>query len=1777
MLKKNKTHYLVFIILFVLNIDSYSQGYNLDEEINGTTISACDFMFYDSGGPTKDYYENETYTVTICAPEGEVLEIDFSTFNIASTDVLNIYEGTSTSSPLLASLTGDDTSSDLQSTTQCITIEFISDATVVSDGWAIQINCVEPDCQDFEIHPSINGSEEYEHTVCINEDVTLNLEDINFPNNNITYFQSTSNTNFNLDMDNGITSTSYPLTTSYGSGGVYYVDFMATDAYDCNEIVHFKINVICQPIEIELTSSTHEIIDNVIQDVCLGDEVELECNIIPSEEPCYLVDNSNSTFLWSDGGSGNTNSISVILPDPDNTFEPIISHGDFTIFDQNNCDHNIIYYFEAECQEVEAECNSSSHPTLNDTINICLGETVDFESLVSFPENDFCYHQSEDNSNFLWNFGDATTGSGQNPSHTFDWLYDNSFEPVFLITRVNIYDQFNCYYSDTIFIETECQEFDFDFSSSSNSIENDTIIDACLHTDIFLSTDISFFQNDSCYHQDTSYVTVTWFLDSIENVVGNGINTVLNFSEPGEYDIWAIVKDQFGCHVWHHMYTTVTCQDFEVNINSSTNYIVDNILYACPDEDIELSGLGIFNNNYYCYTQSQLNSTFTWNIEGEIVTGINQVLNYSDIGNHNISLTITDSVNCTMNQSIEIQIPCQSIDISIESSHTIEQNVVMICPGDVVELTSICTYPNDTCYEQSDESSTLIWSIGNIVDTNYTITHTFDELGITEASFEIIDDQGCSTTREIVIYAFVDPSFESSTLSKDTLCFGDTLILNGQVETTAPIFETDTIALPDGSYEVYQSPLTFTIFPPEAVLTDINDIESVCLNIEHSYPGDLNIRLYCPNGQFVNLLNNPNLCEDNFLGEPVRTNTLPDLAGSPYNYCWSPTSTEGTLSDNVNSAFYSFTDNANNSYIDHAYFPENTYQADGDFTDLLGCPMYGDWEIYIYDYLEQDNGFLFSWDLNLNLGSFIVSDTVTFPSDNMFWTSSTVGNIISNEGNIAYAVPLELGNHDYTYQVASKYGCQYDTTLTLYVAPFPIVSIEDDLVVCNAKEHLLEAEVTGGTAHWISSFTGNTTFTDFEDHNSNVEVTEFGTYTFSLIPNTVPTCQVKDSVNINFYEVVSDINVNDPFLCFDDTLGVEAGGVSSDSAHYFWNFYEGNILSGINEGPYELLYPLGPNQISLLVKDWVCVSDTYVYSFILPDPISIDEIAIVNNPCFGYCEGILDLTPKGGVPGFDYTWLKNDQIFSHEKEANNLCSHYDYTVIIEDANECIFTYTTQITEPDSLTYEYEFDQPSCFGYFDGSLSIFNVQGENQPYHYIWSSDGYDHPNLTNISAGHYTLTITDSLNCENIIIVDVTEPLPLVLATENNLTVCKNSYLLPNTSITGGILEEESHVFWKENGIDIYPPILIDTNTQINVFAKDANGCASNTEAINIGIFPKLQAYFSYEDTLCENSNTFINIFSFGGNEAEPNTYELNNIVYDQSPILYIGTQSETLELKIKNVCESITHELPITISEYPKIKPDFNLLYGCQPHKVNITQNIDQLQNEYQWNINNIEINRNNGTAFEHIINDPGKYTLSIIAKSKFGCISEETYHDLITVFPNPISNFHVPSQQITILNPGVSFENLSENNYINYWDFDDGQMSNDIDPYHNYTNMGNYHVQLITESEFGCTDTSYKIVQVDGEYTFYAPNAFSPNSDGENDFFRVFGLGIDPDHFKLIVYNRWGHPIWESDNIENGWNGRIGNEPVPQGTYKFLTIYRDTKGQKHEKSGNFTIIDSN
>ena len=88
------------------------------------------------------------------------------------------------------------------------------------------------------------------------------------------------------------------------------------------------------------------------------------------------------------------------------------------------------------------------------------------------------------------------------------------------------------------------------------------------------------------------------------------------------------------------------------------------------------------------------------------------------------------------------------------------------------------------------------------------------------------------------------------------------------------------------------------------------------------------------------------------------------------------------------------------------------------------------------------------------------------------------------------------------------------------------------------------------------------------------------------------------------------------------------------------------------------------------------------------------------------------------------------------------------------------------------------------------------------------------------------------------------------------------------------------------------------------------------------------------------------------------------------------------------------------------------------------------------------------------------------------------------------------------------------------------------------------------------------------------YIPTAFSPNEDGNNDTFAAKGRYIV--QFNLEIYDRWGNIIFESQDLNTGWNGTAsdGTTPAPPGNYGFKIYGLDPAGQKFEKVGSVTLI---
>jgi gliding motility-associated-like protein len=165
-----------------------------------------------------------------------------------------------------------------------------------------------------------------------------------------------------------------------------------------------------------------------------------------------------------------------------------------------------------------------------------------------------------------------------------------------------------------------------------------------------------------------------------------------------------------------------------------------------------------------------------------------------------------------------------------------------------------------------------------------------------------------------------------------------------------------------------------------------------------------------------------------------------------------------------------------------------------------------------------------------------------------------------------------------------------------------------------------------------------------------------------------------------------------------------------------------------------------------------------------------------------------------------------------------------------------------------------------------------------------------------------------------------------------------------------------------------------------------------------------------------------------------------------------------------------------------------------------------------------------------------PGTYSVTLTET-----FNGESFPTVIPVTIFPLPDPGLPDKVLMFTGSSVNLK--AREGYAEYlW------STGSTEPTINVATQGTYTV-TITDSQC-CVNTDETIVQV---FDYYIPNAFSPNGDNLNDIFRVVGLYKDVT-FSMFVYNRWGQMVFESNNIEDGWNGMYKNEYCPPDSYVWV-----------------------
>jgi gliding motility-associated-like protein len=206
------------------------------------------------------------------------------------------------------------------------------------------------------------------------------------------------------------------------------------------------------------------------------------------------------------------------------------------------------------------------------------------------------------------------------------------------------------------------------------------------------------------------------------------------------------------------------------------------------------------------------------------------------------------------------------------------------------------------------------------------------------------------------------------------------------------------------------------------------------------------------------------------------------------------------------------------------------------------------------------------------------------------------------------------------------------------------------------------------------------------------------------------------------------------------------------------------------------------------------------------------------------------------------------------------------------------------------------------------------------------------------------------------------------------------------------------------------------------------------------------------------------------------------------------------------------------------------------------------------------------------------GNYNVILKVVSDSGCVSSSTLPSLVNVYPVPVANFNVTPEEVEITTPMIEVEDRSIGANIIKYIFNDGTVRNT--PNFNYTFNTDVaktvSIMQVVVNSYGCRDSIIKQIEIKPAYVIYVPNAFTPNSDGTNDGFKAVGVGIAT--FKMQVFDRWGALVFETDDINNAWDGSIKGkgdfESTKQEVYVWKAQVTDVLSEKHSMIGHVTLL---
>lgn len=765
------------------------------------------------------------------------------------------------------------------------------------------------------------------------------------------------------------------------------------------------------------------------------------------------------------------------------------------------------------------------------------------------------------------------------------------------------------------------------------------------------------------------------------------------------------------------------------------------------------------------------------------------------------------------------------------------------------------------------------------------------------------------------------------------------------------------------------------------------------------------------------------------------------------------------------------------------------------------------------------------------------------PNYSYFWSPSG--------GSQAIASNLAGGNYSVT--VTDQNNC----SVTLSVAIAPSLPVGINVNVTNTScDNLTDGTASGFAYGGIAPYTYNWTPSSVNGQGTT-NVTGLAAGNYSV--------EVKDVNNCSF---TAPFSITAPLALYMNytTNSVSCNGGNNGNisltphggspAYSFSCSAFGSIGSSVNSliaGIYTIT----------LTDSHSCKIDSVIS--IAEPPVLSASISHTDVLCFGDLTGGTQAMVNGGVPGYTYIWAPTGGNLS---SAANLAAGV-YSLIAQDANNCSLITVVTLTQPVvPLFASVAITTITCSGGSNGSATV-TPGGGTAGYTFLWSDAGGTANSAGSFTTGNRSVHITDQHNCVLTMPFFVPEPPPLVVTATapqfcsglpGTITATSNGTAFPLTYKFDGVSTPDNTI-----------SVTVNATTVYTVSVTDAKGCVSADATVIITLPPPLTINANPRFSICQGQNSVLTTTASGGQGAYTFMWQPGGMSGQTQTIT--GTPADAYTVTVKDDCQA-TQSTTVAVSYFPvpSSQISMNGNNGCAPVCISFSNDSllrSGLVQTYYWNLGDTIISDNKSPV--HCYNKPGRHFIQLTYLTVNGCYGVKMSNDVVRIDPQPVASFTTTTTQFNAYSPTADFKNESLGATSYNWYFNNEDVSKEESPSHTFLNVGDQMVVLIAGNEFGCTDTMVKSINIKPEFTFYAPNSFSPNNDALNDEFRPLGMGWNESKYQLTVYDRWGVKIFDTKNTTTGWDGHVwgSSDVVQNGVYYWKVFLYDAFSIYHEYVG--------